>query len=75
MEEQRDQLNFTGAYLSNRMRKGPHGLSSHGASLNWWNKSKTTQPSPLASLFPRVRGRVIFGALLCVCDVNSFQML
>lgn len=71
-----DQLNSTGASLWNRMRRGlcPRGgFAPHGE--NTWTGVTTATPRfeevLLASLFPPVRGWEVFGALLCVCQVNT----
>lgn len=72
-EEKGDQLDSTGAYLSTRMRKGLCSAASLHTRLRRTGvtKSKPFHESSLASLFPRVRGRELFGALLCVCGVNT----
>lgn len=49
----------------------PQDLAPHGEHLNRCHNSNTVQGSSLASLFLPVRGCEVFGALLCVCHVNT----
>lgn len=71
-----DQLSSTGAYLWSQMRRGlcppgPRSTWVGGGHLNRRHNSNTVQGRSLASLLPRVTGCEVFGALLCVCQVNT----
>lgn len=50
---------------------GPRSARVGGGHLNRRHNSNTVQGRSLASLLPRVAGCEVFGALLCVCQVNT----